>query len=104
MKTILEKIEAGKIRIEGGKLIGLGDKGNESIDIEALNELMNFPGKSQVSDALTSAIQSISNIQASAFEMDEGPELQFLNNVIIPVLPDPLEIHILSLLNETLQK
>ena len=100
----LKKIETGKIRIENGKLIGLGAKGKDSIDIEALNDLVKFAGKHGINDALTGAIKGASNIHASAQEMDEGPELQFLNDRIIPALPDPVDIHVLSLICETFKK
>lgn len=102
MENILEKINNGTIRIENGRLIGIG-KG-ESIDLASLVALIEFAGKHGIVDALTSAIYGASNIHASVQEMDEGPELQFLNDRIIPLMPDSLEIHILSLIRETFKK
>lgn len=101
MENILEKINNGTIRIENGRLIGIG---KENIDLASLVELIEFAGKFGIIEALTSAIDGVSNIHASAQEMDEGPDLQFLNNRIIPALPDSLEIHILSLIRETFKK
>lgn len=102
MENILEKINNGAIRIENGRLIGIG-KG-ESIDLVSLVSLIEFAGKFGIIEALSSAINGASNIHASAQEMDEGPELQFLNDRIIPSLPDSLEIHILSMIRETFNK
>jgi hypothetical protein len=98
----LEKINNGTIRIENGRLIGF-DKG-ESIDLVSFVSLIEFAGKFGIVEALSSAINGASNIHASAQEMDEGPDLQFLNDRIIPDLPDSLEIHILSLIRETFKK
>lgn len=102
MENILEKINNGTIRIENGRLIGI-DK-DESIDLASLVYLIEFAGTFGIIEALTSAIDGVSNIHASAQEMDEGPDLQFLNDRIIPALPDSLEIHILSLIRETFKK
>lgn len=101
MRT-LEKINNGTIRIENGRLIGIG-KG-ESIDLVSFVSLIEFTGKFGIVEALSSAIDGASNIHASAQEMDEGPDLQFLNDRIIPALPDHLEIHILSLIRDTFKK
>lgn len=97
----LEKIKSGKIRIDNGRLIGIG---KESIDLVSLVSLIEFAGKFGIVEALSSAINGTSNIHASAQEMDEGPDLQFLNDRIIPDLPDSIEIHILSLIRETFNK
>lgn len=101
MNETLKKIEAGIIRIENGRLIGIG---KESFDLVSLVALIEFAGKFGIFEALSSAINGASNTQASVQEMDEGPSLQFLNDHIIPALPDHLEIHILSLIRETFNK
>lgn len=99
---ILKKINNGTIRIENGRLMGIGN--GESIDLVSLVDLIEFAGKHGIIDALTSAIYGASNIHASVQEMAGGPDLQFLNDRIIPFLPDNLEINTLSMIRETFKK
>lgn len=92
----LEKIQNGKIRIEQGKLAGLGMKGNESINIEELNELIEGSGNSGCIGALSKTITAVANILSINNEQEEGEIKNFVNDWVISELPDYEEIYILK--------
>jgi len=57
MKDTLEKIENGTIRIENGRLIGLGVNDRESICIHHLEELLDHMSTSECEDILNDLVQ-----------------------------------------------
>lgn len=88
MSETLEKIKNGTIRIERGKLIGLGNRNNESIDIEELNALIEFGNNSNCIDVLCKTITAVADILSSSREIEETEIKDYVEEWIIPALPD----------------
>jgi len=57
-----EKIKAGTIRIENGRIIGLGMSGEDSINLSALNELMRQITPSELSEMLGDTVRRIGSL------------------------------------------
>lgn len=88
MSETIEKIKTGTIRIEGSKLIGLGCKENEEIDIEELNALIEFTGNSGCIEVLVKTIAAVADILSSSREIKEAEIKDYVEEWIIPALPD----------------
>ncbi|MGQ8336877.1 hypothetical protein ACUNWD_10025 [Sunxiuqinia sp. A32] len=94
VKTATEKISDGTIKIENGKLIGLGH-GNDSINIKALDDfLFNF-SKNEVIRTLSHTITGIGRT-ISYLAIDHSELLDSHVNFMLP------EEHHLYKLNEIL--
>jgi hypothetical protein len=96
MNETLEKIKNGTIRIEQGNLTGLGMNGNESIDIEELDELIDSCGNSGCIGALSKTITAIANILSFTNAKEDGEIKNFVNEWVISELPDYYEISMLK--------
>jgi hypothetical protein len=95
MENTLEKIKTGKIRIENGKIIGLGLQGNNSVDIEKLNELISISDNIDCINTLCRTIACVATIHSgNATEKNEEIKT-FVNENIIPVLPDASDVYLL---------
>lgn len=62
MESTIEKIEKGIIKIENGKLTGLGISGKDSLDISKLEDLLDAYSKSDLSQALDELVMHIGSI------------------------------------------
>lgn len=83
---VIEKIESGTIRIENGRLLGLGISG--SISIDALDELLDYMDKSDIIGAISDTITGIARIQSAAISRDESDNKElkiFVNNELKPI-------------------
>lgn len=79
---VKEKIEKGQIRIENGRLIGLGVL-NNSIDITVLDELFDWMGKDGAACAVGDAISAIAQVLTECLYAEEIKEdAKELNNMI----------------------
>ena len=97
MNETTKKIKAGTIRIENGSLIGLGICGKESIDIEALDELMDAIGRHKVAESVSEVISAIAEIHSECCFADEwdNPEVaDFVNKKIRPIVRDIETYHL----------
>lgn len=96
MNETLEKIKNGTIRIEQGKLTGMGMNGNESIDIEELNELIDSCGNSGCIGALSKTITAVANVLSITNAQKEGEIKEFVSEWIVTELPDYREVYTLK--------
>ena len=101
MKTTGEKIKDGTIRIENGKLVGLG---TQSIDIAALNELFEYCDKSDVVDSVSDIIYGICRVYSAFSRHHSGEIHEFFESEIVPALPQESELYYLNLLQKALNK
>ena len=102
----IDRIKSGAIRIEDGRLIGMGVGSNESIDIEALHSLLTYMGKDGVVETISDTISSVALIQAKASLCDESEndELKkFVNEELRPYLRD-IEVFCLNMILKTFNK
>ncbi|MFY9154101.1 MAG: hypothetical protein WAO52_18925 [Prolixibacteraceae bacterium] len=68
----LEKIKAGTICIENGKLIGLGFYGKESIDLIALDDLMGNISPIELSDIFCDTVQRLGSLGLYLYKAGES--------------------------------
>jgi hypothetical protein len=79
-----EKIKNEIIRIEKGRLIGLGMNDNQSIDIDALNKLFEWMGKEGVICSISDAISAIAQVLADcSFAEDNESDPKQLKKIIV---------------------
>ena len=90
-----EKIKNGTIRIENGQLRGLGMNDKESIDIELLDDLVKSDGNYGCIDTLSKTIAAVAKILSITMEKD-GEIREFLDEWIVPELPDHGEVYLLK--------
>lgn len=89
MNETQEKIKNGTIRIEKGRLIGLGVCESESIDLTALDELMDCIGRDGVVTAVSEAISTFADVHTECCFADEHKSKEpseFVNENIRPIL------------------
>jgi len=100
------KIKNGTLRIENGRVIGLGLGGSESIDLSALDDLMDGLGRSGVASVTCSAISAIADIHSECCSADgcASNELaEFVNDRIRPIVKE-IESHQLYQIVKTFSK
>lgn len=90
-----EKIKAGKIRIERVELKGLGMTENEAIDLEKLDDIITFCGKSGCIDVLIKTIAAVADIHSGNHELKDGEIKEYVTESVINALPDFREVFIL---------
>lgn len=100
----LKKIEAGTIQIKDGRLIGLGVDGRNSINVTALDELLEYCDKQDLIEVLTNTISGIGQIYCSLSKETDGPIFEFCDNWIRVPLPDNGDIYCLGLILKFLNK
>jgi len=99
MKETLAKIQNGQISIQDGKLIGLGMKGGDAIDIEELNNVITYCGTSGCIDALFETISSAAEILLECNAEDISTETkEFVEKSIVPYIPDHGNIFIIKIM------
>lgn len=67
-----EKIENGTIRIENGRLVGLGLNGLQSIDLNALDELMKELEPKDISESFNDTIQRIGSLAIHLYKAQDS--------------------------------
>lgn len=100
-----EKIKNGTIRIENGKLIGLGHSENATLDIESLDALLKALDKGDIINSLSNTISGIGRSVAYLirFNFDES-ESEMFDNVVRNFMPGEEELYCLNELINTLTK
>jgi hypothetical protein len=83
METI-DKIKNGTIRIEKGRLVGLGMNDNQHIDIDALNGLLEYMGREGIVCTISDAISAIAQVLADcSFAEDNDSDSKQLKKIIV---------------------
>lgn len=102
----INRIKSGAIRIEEGKLIGMGVGGNESINIEALHSLLTYMGKDGVVETISDAITSVAIIhdEASLCDESENEELKKFVNDKLRFYLGNIEVYSLNMILKTFNK
>lgn len=106
METTVGKIKNGTIKIENGKIIGLGEF-NESLSIEALDNLIGYMGNNGVIETLSNIMSGIAQVQGALVELrhDDDKELRELfDGWISPAMPTRIDIHNLNMILKTFNK
>lgn len=103
METTLEKITAGTIRIENGKLTGLGICNNDTIDVESFDQLLNDVNKADMVEVLSNTISGIGQVLAY-FATNSAKYPDVLEEIISPMLPTSNEIYNLNLIRKVFSK
>lgn len=67
-----EKIENGTIRIENGRLVGLGLNGLQSIDLNALDELMEAVEPGEITESFADTIQRIGSFAIHLYKAGDS--------------------------------
>ncbi len=70
--TTTEKIKNGTIRIENGRLIGLGINGYQSIDLNALDELMEAMEPKDISESFNDIIQRLGSLAICLYKSQDS--------------------------------
>ena len=68
----LEKIKVGTIRIENGRLFGLGTSSSESLDLSALDELMEIISPSELSEAFSDIVHRLGSLGLYLYRAGES--------------------------------
>jgi hypothetical protein len=101
----LEKINKGTIRIENGKLIGLGNGNVENaIDVATLDELLEYCDKQDIVEGLTNTITGISRIYAVLSKKTDDQIAEFCDNWIRTPVPNDSDIYSLGLVLKLFNK
>lgn len=104
MNETLKKIEAGTIRIENGKLIGLGNNSTtNAIDIESLDNLMKDVDKTDIVEILSDTISGIGQVLAY-FATNSAKYPNVLEEIVSPMLPTADNIYNLNLILKALNR
>ena len=91
---VQKKIDKGEIRIENGRLIGLGDlEGSESIDIASLNELIGRLEKDEIARSLFDIISRLGALTSILYREKEN--IPDFNGLISINIPHPDELFVL---------
>lgn len=96
-----KEIENGKIRIENGRLVGLGGRGEEYLDIHAMNELAWLFSLTDLSDAIKEVLICITRI-GLYLHYPAGTKEQVIEDVVSK-LPDEEDIFELYELAKSLE-
>lgn len=100
----LKKIEAGTIRIENGKLVGLGNCDTiNAIDIEAFDNLMKDMDKTDYVEILSDTISGIGQVLAY-FATNSAKYPNVLEEIVSPMLPTAGNIYNLNLILKAFNK
>jgi len=91
MSNTKEKIENGTIRIENGRLVGIGFENKESIDLNFLDELMEFGGKKYLADALDRAAVGIGRVGLYFYNCNIDAS-KIIDDIMISMLPNEGEL------------
>lgn len=68
----LEKIKNGTIRIENGRLIGLGLSNSESLDLNALDDLMGNITPSELSEVFSDTVHRLGSLGLYLYRAGES--------------------------------
>jgi len=91
MTNTAQKIENGTIRIENGRLVGIGFENKESIDINFLDELMEYGGKKYLADALDRAAVGIGRVGLYLHNCKIDTR-EVIDDITINMLPNQSEV------------
>ncbi|OFX56659.1 MAG: hypothetical protein A2066_14955 [Bacteroidetes bacterium GWB2_41_8] len=93
----LEKIKNGTIRIENGRLVGLGTNGSDSIDLSALDELMEYISPDELSESFADTVQRLGSLAIHLYKAgDSIPDPSGAIECGVPDEGDLYYIHLVS--------
>jgi hypothetical protein len=98
----IEKIKNGTIRIENGRLIGLGITGQESIDLKALEELMDATAPEDIAESFNDTIQGIGSLAIHLYKA--GESIPDPTGAIISSVPDENNLYHIHLVSKFFSK
>lgn len=97
MKTT-EKIKNGTIRIENGRLLGLGFNGHQSLDLNALDELMEAMTANEISESFADTIQRIGSLAIHLYKSQDS--IPDPTGVIMCGVPDESNLYHIYLVSK----
>lgn len=97
-----EKITNGTIRIENGRLVGLGFNGHQSINLNALDELMEAITPSEISESFADTVQRIGSLAIHLYKAEDS--IPDPSGAIMSGVPDENNLYHIYLVSKFFSK
>ncbi len=97
-----EKIKNGTIRIENGRLVGLGFNDKQSIDLTALDKLMESITPGELSEVFSDIVQSLGALGLYLYKA--GESIPDPSEAIISNVPDDGDLYHIYLVSKFFSK
>lgn len=92
----LKKIKAGTIRIENGRIMGLGFTNKESISIDGLEKLIEVITPCELADVLNEVVQRLGSLGLYLFQA--GDSIPDPKGSLITYTPNDEDLYFISLI------
>jgi len=96
--SVEEKIKNGVIRIENGRLVGLGICDRDTIDITALDELMDNMDAKEIADNFSNIVQRLGSLGLYLYKC--GETIPDERGAIMSSVPDEDDLYHLHLVSK----
>ena len=93
-----EKIKSGVIRIEKGRLVGLGNGDRETIDITELDELMGDMEAKEIADSFSDLVQRLGSLGLYLYKC--GDSIPDERGTLISTVPNEDDLYHLHLVSK----
>ena len=97
-----EKIKNGTIRIENGRLVGLGFSDKQSIDLNALDKLMEAIAPDEIAETFADVVQRLGSLAIYLYK--SGDSVPDPTGAIMCGIPDEGELYHIHLVSNFFSK